>query len=170
MSGCANSVCAKRCRFDSYCRQNGSLAGRRELKTSNSHTRPSAGFSIANCSQVFVHILDVDGLYRLVTGEGRIPEHSAVQLVAHPRGRGLEQLVASLEMLISRASIDACSLRNLCDAQSLLAILRQHFTRRFKNHFARALRIAPASPFFWHVYRRTLDHICYEIKPLGNGV
>ena len=85
---------------------------------------------------------------RVLGGTIRITEHRAVQLVADPRRRGLEQLLARLKMLVRRAAVDAGELRHLEDAEALFAVLREDLARGFQDRFARALGISlPALPF-----------------------
>ena len=90
--------------------------------------------------EVVVHRL-YDGFHLLILIDDGVAEYGTVQFAADPRGSGLDQLFARLEVLVRRTAIDARALSHLGDAEPLFAILSQYLARRFQDRFARALRI-----------------------------
>jgi len=54
----------------------------------------------------------------------QIPVHSVMQFLADPLDRRFDELLARLEVLVGRTTIDSGATRDLGDTQPFLAVLR----------------------------------------------
>ena len=99
-------------------------------------------------------LADVDFLDTPFANRRGIAEHRTEQLVGHPVGGCLDQLLARLEVLIGGAAVDPGEMGDFGQAHAFGPVFGEQGARRLENHLARRRGIA--WPPFPLAHRRSL--------------